>query len=363
MTATRTSPVLLLGGVVAGWVVLRTVWLYATQAALGIAPAVMASGTGEMAMPVAVSPAGAVAVPAAGPWPVPYEGDRPAAPIARRHPFVAGGPALGFDAVQGPLMMRLRARTGGRFSFAGGGPMLHPVRLGLFAAPLPTADRRWSVSAWGHYRSGDGIAALANPGQAGGAQLGGSQLGMALRYRLDRSGRIAAVARLSSTRGGAGATGAEGALGLAFRPVAALPVTLVAERRQALAGPGGRNATALYAVGGVSARPLAAGFALDAYGAAGVVGTRRRDVFAEGWAVASRPVVRAGPVRLSVGAGSWVAAQPGVSRVDVGPSVSARWSDAGGGGPNPRLSVDWRQRVAGDAAPGSGLAVTLGVDF
>jgi hypothetical protein len=28
-----------------------------------------------------------------------------------------------------------------------------------------------------------------------------------------------------------------------------------------------------------------------------------------------------------------------------------------------RLSVDWRQRIAGDAEPGSGLAVTLSTRF
>jgi hypothetical protein len=44
-------------------------------------------------------------------------------------------------------------------------------------------------------------------------------------------------------------------------------------------------------------------------------------------------------------------------RVDAGPRVTMRVR------PNLKVHVDWRQRLAGNAAPGSGPAVTLAGDF
>lgn len=101
-------------------------------------------------------------------------------------------------------------------------------------------------------------------------------------------------------------------------------------------------------------------FRFDGYAAAGVVGAARRDLFAEGSATVRRRLASLGPVELDAGAGVWAAVQPGLERVDIGPSVSARWRV---GELRPRLSVDWRQRVVGDAAPQSGAAVTLAADF
>ena len=61
--------------------------------------------------------------------------------------------------------------------------------------------------------------------------------------------------------------------------------------------------------------------------------------------------------RISAGLGVWGGMQPGVSRLDVGPRVSLKVRD------NMRVHFDWRQRVAGNAQPGSGGAVTLAGDF
>ena len=54
------------------------------------------------------------------------------------------------------------------------------------------------------------------------------------------------------------------------------------------------------------------------------------------------------------------AVQPGAARVDVGPRLTLRLPQVGEGG---RIALDWRQRVAGDAHPESGLALTLAADF
>jgi hypothetical protein len=128
-----------------------------------------------------------------------------------------------------------------------------------------------------------------------------------------------------------------------------------------LTGSGGRSAFAAYVTGGVNDAPMAAGFSLDAYGAAGVVGARHRDVFAEGQLRATHAVTRAGIVRISAGAGAWGGTQPGVSRVDIGPTLVMRVERPNA--PAPRLSLDYRQRIAGDAAPASGIAITLSADF
>jgi hypothetical protein len=56
----------------------------------------------------------------------------------------------------------------------------------------------------------------------------------------------------------------------------------------------------------------------------------------------------------------WGAAQPGAARLDLGPTLTA---DMRGDATSPRLALDWRQRVAGDALPPSGPALTLAVDF
>lgn len=219
------------------------------------------------------------------------------------------------------------------------------------SAPAPRPDR-FTLSAWLLARNGNGAPAL-----SGQAALGGSQAGVRAGWRLDRGGRVEAFARLSSA--GHQGDGAEGALGIAFRPHPRLPLQLVAERRQALAGDEGRSAFAAYAVGGVDS--LRAGPVLvDAYGAAGMVGSASRDLFAEGSAVARLPIARLGPADLSAGGGLWAAAQPGASRVDVGPRAQLRWRE---GPVRPVVSLDWRQRVASDARPRSGPALTVGVDF
>ena len=221
------------------------------------------------------------------------------------------------------------------------------------SAPAPLNQRdSFSFSAWLLARSGSGP-----PAMSGQAALGGSQAGVRGSWRLDRAGRAEAFARISST--GRPGDGAEAALGVAFRPHRRLPLQLVAERRQAIAGTGGRSAFAAYLVGGVDS--VRAGPAsIDAYGAAGMVGLRSRDLVAEGSAVARVPVAGIGPVDLSVGGGVWAAAQPGTARVDLGPRAQLRWRE---GPVRPVISLDWRQRVSGDARPRSGPALTVGADF
>jgi hypothetical protein len=215
------------------------------------------------------------------------------------------------------------------------------------ATRLP--DSRFGLSAWAILRG------AGDPGLATGGQLGGSQAGLRIGY--DVHPGIALAARVSgplrSTRG------KEAALALDLRPIAAVPLTLSVERRVGLDS-GGRDAFAVGVFGGLDSVRLPLGVRLDGYGQAGVVGLRTRDFYADGAVRVERPAATLGRASLAAGAGLWGAAQPGVSRLDVGPQIVARLPVPGGG---VRIGAEWRQRVAGDARPGSGPALSIGADF
>jgi len=278
----------------------------------------------------AAAPAVAVAALDAAPGAIP-------AFAARPKPAPLAPPPLRLVEIDSILLPNARPRAGARFV-----PASRPQR------PRDARPGRWSGSAWALLRD-DGPPALAP-----GGMLGGSQAGVRISWRVngDAARPLALGARLNAPL--RDRRGAEAAVGIEWQPLAALPVRLLAERRQAL-GRDGRSAFALMLHGGVSERPLPGGLRLDAYGQAGVVGARSRDLFADG---AARVTVPAG--RLALGAGLWGGAQPGVSRLDAGPHASIRLPLAGEA---VRLSAEWRFRLAGRARPGSGPVLTLGSDF
>ena len=204
---------------------------------------------------------------------------------------------------------------------------------------------RLQLSAWALLRREPGTGSLAS-----GGVLGGSQAGARLTYAFDR--RIAASLRTSSPVGGS--RGGEVAAGVRVTPIPSIPFSITAERRQAIGKfSTGRSDFALFAEGGVYQQPLGWNLLLDGYAQAGVVGVRSRDMFADGGVTISRPVYD----RFSAGFGIWGGYQPGLYRVDAGPRVSMRVHR------NVSLHLDWRQRLAGTAQPGSGPALTLGANF
>ena len=216
------------------------------------------------------------------------------------------------------------------------------------ARPLRSPSR-WSGSAWLVARGGAGTA----PGGLGG-QLGGSQAGARVAYLLDRKHRIALAGRVTSPLGDGLR---EAAVGVEWQPTR-LPVRLVAEQRFAIAG--GRSGPAIGIVGGVGPVALPLGFRLEAYGQAGVIRRSDTEAYADAAARIARPLGVVAGVRVDLGAGAWGGAQRGASRLDVGPSLSASLPL---GKQSVRVSLDWRERVAGAARPGSGAALTLGTDF
>lgn len=232
-------------------------------------------------------------------------------------------------------------------------PSVQPAAPQLSAlAPLQMrTGKRLSAEAWLLIRQGR------QASLAAGGMLGGSQAGARILYRV--AGSEAAPLSLSARAYAPlnNVRGAEAAVGVEWQPAASLPVRILAEHREAV-GKDGRSAFALLAHGGVSRARLVGPVDLDAYAQAGIVGARRRDAFVDGSAVA-RVTVAERP-EIGIGLGIWGAAQTGIARLDAGPQVSALVSV----GPALfRLAVDYRVRVAGDAAPGSGPAVTLSTAF
>jgi|GEM_PF-4796269 len=218
----------------------------------------------------------------------------------------------------------------------------------------PASSSRFSLSAWAQWRSGDGVNSLVDDGE-----LGGSQAGVRARYRMMRGAGVEAAFAARLSRPIERGNGAEAAIGITLTPSELIPIELTAERRIGLDN-GGRDAWSLGIAGGVYREPLPLGLELDGYAQAGIVGARRRDLYGDAALIVSNPIPLSERSTLSLGGGIWAGAQPGVSRVDIGPEASVRLP-AGDGGI--RLSVSWRQRVAGSAVPGSGPVLALGTDF
>jgi hypothetical protein len=210
-------------------------------------------------------------------------------------------------------------------------------------APKRLLPERLSLSSWAMMRKVSGSDSLAS-----GGQLGGSQAGARLLWRFDPhlSASLRASAPINSQRG------VEAAAGVRYQPFTQWPVAVTLERRHAFRDYG-QSAFALFAEGGVYGRPMPWNTTMDAYFQGGVVDFNNPDWFVDGQAAVSRPVWR----NLSAGVGAWGGAQPGLSRLDIGPRASLRI------GTGMRVHLDYRYQLVGNAAPGSGTVVTLAGDF
>ncbi len=225
------------------------------------------------------------------------------------------------------------------------------------SGPQP-ATRRWSADGWVLWRRG-------STGAASGALLspsyGASQAGAVLRYRLAPGSALRPAAYLRTTAALNGSSEREVALGLQLRPVSGLPVALAGEAR--LTAVPGRTylRPAIFAVTELSPFDLLLGLRGEAYGQAGYVGGRFATGFAEGQIRVDRRLAGLGKGDVRLGGGVWGGVQKGASRVDAGPTLTIGRPLGGSG--SMRLAADWRFRVAGKAAPGSGPAVTLSAGF
>lgn len=343
---TRGAPLRFLAGSVGGWIVLR--FAVTMLPILGAALAGHPAGHTQ----VAAVPAGMTPVPHARSAPV--ERELAADGGARSRTRVADdAPAPATSTAAPPAPRASPAQAAVAITPVPPDPPAAPdaVLAALAPVPAPAADgeRRWSGSAWLFVR-GDGAGRALAPG----GQLGGGQAGARVAYRI--ADHLALAARLSSPTGdGRGAEAAGGVDWLPFGRRVALRASI--ERRAAI-GADARNAWSAYVAGGFY-RPIG-GAAVDGYAQAGVVGARRRDLFADGAIRAGARLPLSAKIALTLGAGAWGAAQPHAERLDIGPRAALGLPL---GAATATFALEARIRVAGAARPGSGLALTLAGDF
>lgn len=225
-----------------------------------------------------------------------------------------------------------------------------------------TSPGRFSVDAWAFWRDGSNASAVS---QGRVPIYGASQVGASAQFRLSPRSRTDPRLYLRGYRALVSRGETEVALGASIRPLAQVPVRAQAELRYTDGPFFNETRAAGFVVTELPPLKLPRGLVAEAYGQAGYVTGSAETAFADGQVtimkeVASFDLASAKPARLSVGAGAWGGAQQDATRVDLGPTVRF---DLTIGEVPARVSVDWREQVAGDAAPGSGVAATLSTRF
>lgn len=245
---------------------------------------------------------------------------------------------------------------------AGNAPFLPAARDAQAATKPSAGPGRWSLDTWAFQRQGSEAAPVS---QGRVPVYGASQAGAVVQYRLARTGRYDPRLYLRAYQANVPGGESEVAFGASLRPLARIPLRLAGEARYTTGPLGGEIRPAAYAVTEFDPVRLPMGTRLEAYGQAGWVGGAGATPFADGQAVIIRAMPVVGrlsrdAVRMSFGAGVWGGAQRDAQRLDIGPTL--RFDVKVGRVPT-RVSVDYRQRVAGDAAPVSGMAATISAGF
>lgn len=235
-------------------------------------------------------------------------------------------------------------------------PWMPPASAFLAVAPDP--DPRWSADAWLLLRSGG---AASPAGGLAPAAYGASQTGAVVRYRLAPDSAHRPALHLRGSAALDGSHEREAALGLSARPIAELPLVVATEARINGQPAGTRLRPAAFAYTELPPFALPLGVRAEVYGQAGYVGGSNASAFVDGQVRLDRAVLRVGRGELRAGGGAWGGAQKGAGRLDFGPTATIGVPVDGGGGA--RLGFDWRFRVAGNAAPSSGPALTLSAGF
>lgn len=226
----------------------------------------------------------------------------------------------------------------------------------------PKKPDRWFLDVWGFFRQ---ETAIAPTSQGRVPTYGASQSGAKLAYRIaPRSGhdpRVFARVYRALVPGGE----SEIAAGGSARPFAKIPVRLAGEMRATDGLNGIRFRPAGFAFTELAPIKLPERFTLEAYAQGGYVGGKGATPFADGQALITRHLTtydakRFGKMRISLGGGIWGGAQRGASRVDIGPSMRF---DMSIGKVPARISLDYRHKIAGDAAPASGVTATVSTQF
>ena len=371
-TAFRGQPVLVLLFLLVGWAGLRAAFWEAplAEAQIALAQGRPGANHAQFDRPLALMPSAATQGAGNAHGPVVAMSGLPFRPILARAGKDAAIWIASPSSFASPREGRAPQNTDRGFQAgpgaSGGGidsnlfigpPANPPATIQAASFPIPSAGgtARFSGDSWFLLRKD-----TTTPVTAGRGSYGQSQVGAVLRYRiLPESGhRPAAYVRASKALASGGE--AEGAIGLSARPLPSIPLTVAAEMRLMEARGQTYTRPAFYAVTELPAFKLPLGFAGEVYAQAGYVGGEFATAFVDGQVRVERPIVEVGPVEVSAGAGSWGGAQEGAERLDVGPGASVA-VDLGSA--SARLSVDWRFRVAGEAEPSDGPAMTISAGF
>lgn len=234
-----------------------------------------------------------------------------------------------------------------------------PSAVGAVPAAKPPLRGRWSADSWAMYRP-DGAGPITNGVFP--ATYGASQTGAVFRYKLaPRDARQFTAYMRTTTTLNSAYRQSSGALGLSARPFPSIPVIAAVEGRLTEQGGIRRFQPAAMVVSELPPFSLPGGLRGEAYGQAGYVAGGFSTLFADGQFRADRSLLTAGRLEARLGGGVWGGVQKGAGRFDAGPSATLAFPL--GRGAFGRLAADWRFRVAGDAQPGSGPAVTLSAGF
>jgi hypothetical protein len=381
--AFRGQPLMLLAALLAGWLGMRAVWWQPPFQRDETARIVDVTDTAvrSVAGVADASPRGlAAAEPLLErvPAPAPLHLERPLAPPIEPAPWSA--PLGGYDPVLEEVPVPRvqpppRAVIGHNLLLMAGLSQMEipatlrayleqaqPAHPGVPAAPpmiAATAPRaiasRWSADGWLLLRDD-----TTTPILSGRPSYGRSQAGAVLRYSLAPGSplRPQAYVRLSTAL--AGARERELAAGVSARPLAGVPLRFAVEGRVGETAFGRRARPAAFAVTEFPPLRLPLGVRAEAYAQGGYVGGEFASAFVDGQARVDRTVARRGEAEITAGAGIWGGAQKGSARLDIGPTaaVSFRLGEA-----RARVAADYRFRVAGDAEPSSGPALTLSAGF
>jgi len=231
------------------------------------------------------------------------------------------------------------------------------------AAPYPASAEsggrdgadRWSGDAWVFWRRGSEATVV--PGAQG---YGRSQAGAVIRLAMVPASALRPQAHLRASAALEGPREREIAAGISGRPLSDVPVRLAAEARVTETDFGTELRPAAFAVTEIPPFRLPAGLTGETYIQGGYVGGSYDTAFVDGQLGIAREFALSDAARFRLGAGMWGGAQRGVSRIDVGPSAQLKFRL---GGVNARASADYRFRVAGNARPSSGPALTLSAGF
>ncbi|MXO66542.1 hypothetical protein [Altericroceibacterium endophyticum] len=228
------------------------------------------------------------------------------------------------------------------------GPLTGRQRLSKNGRP-----DRLSVDSWMFVRK-DGSAAI-----SGAPTYGGSQAGAILRYRFKPSSGLDPFAYIRSSSA-LRAKESELSAGVAARPLASAPLRLAAEMQ--LHNVRGRKEwrPALYGISEVPPFSMPLGLEGEMYVQGGYVGGDYSTYFTDGQLRADRRLLSLKDIELYGGLGIWGGAQKGVQRLDMGPSARMMLDvyDTPA-----RVTLDWRMKVAGNAEPSSGPALTISAGF